>query len=612
VTEPPSAPCGSESPSSASGSEQPGPALVCPHAERCPGCPLIGQPYASGSSAKARSIARAVRRHPDLEALDLGAGVAAASGYAEYRLRAKLVIDAAGRLGLFEAGSHDVLDLPGCRILTPELSAVAAALRALLPLEIRLRGVDLRACDRGVLVCLISEGEPEARALGRVRELLLARLPGVVGLALSIAKPGAVQLLGSELRLLAGNDAEPHHLAPGEPWHYASHGAFTQVHAGQTARLHARVEQLAGERLGGLPGRRVLELYAGSGALALRLAARGAQVTAVEAFAPALERVTQAARAQMLRVETWAGDAELYLHELARSGSATVDAVLVNPPRRGLSPEVRAALGAIRPRLISYVSCHPETLARDLVHFGLLGYRAARVEGFDMIPLSDAVECLAVLEPAPPPVPRVLFEDAVSLALDKRPFEPTTPQGESSSSLLQRAREALGLPELTPVHRLDAGTSGVCWFARAPGLVAELAAELASGDKTYIALARGITRPKGKIARPLLEAGKRREALTRYRRRAVVGGHSLLELFPEQGRKHQLRRHLAAIGHPILGDVRYGQPASNQHASHRHGLDRPFLHCASLRVRRSGRLIEIEAPLAGDLQAVLASLEAAR
>jgi 23S rRNA (uracil1939-C5)-methyltransferase len=595
------------------GSEPPTPAVVCPHAERCPGCPLIGQPYARGLEAKAQSIERAVRRHPDLDALDTGAGVAAAAGIAEYRLRAKLVIDAAGRLGLFEAGSHDVLDLPGCRILTPELSVVAAALRALLPLEIPLRGVDLRACDSGVLVCLIAEGEPDARALGRVRELLLERLPGVAGLALNIAKPGAVQLLGSELRLLAGNDAEPHRLSVGEPWHYASHGAFTQVHAGQTARLHARVEQLASARLGGLAGRRVLELYAGSGALALRLAARGAQVTAVEAFGPALERVSQAARAQGLRVETWAGDAELYLHELARGGSAApVDAVLVNPPRRGLSPEVRAALGALRPRLVSYVSCHPETLARDLAHLGLLGYRAGGVEGFDMIPLSDAVECLVVLEPAAPPLPRVLFEDDLSLALDKRPFEPTTPQGESSSSLLQRAREGLGLPELTPVHRLDAGTSGVCWFARRPAFVAELAAELASGEKTYVALARGITRAKGKIARPLLEAGKRREALTRYRRRAVVGGHSLLDLFPEHGRKHQLRRHLAAIGHPILGDVRYGQAASNQHAAHRHGLDRPFLHCASLRVSRAGRLIEIEAPLAGDLQAVLASLEPGR
>ena len=594
------------------GPEPAGPALACPHADRCPGCPLIGLSYAGGLGIKAQSIERAVRRHPDLGPLGLGAGVAAAPGVAGYRLRAKLVVDACGRLGLFALGSHDVLDLPGCRVLAPELQAVAAALRLLLPLELPLRGVDLRACDRGVLVCLIVEGEPEAAALGRVRELLLARLPGMVGLALNIAEPGSVQLLGSELRVLSGAEAEPHHLVDGAPWHYASHGAFTQVHAGQTARLHARIERLAAERLGGLEGRRVLELYAGSGALALRLAARGARVTAVEAFAPALGRVAQAARAQGLAVETRAGDAEVYLREVALAATTgQVDAVLVNPPRRGLSPAVRAALGALRPRLISYVSCHPETLARDLAHFALLGYGAAGVEGFDMIPLSDAVESLAVLEPASVPEPRVLYEDAESVALDKQPFEWTRPGG-SGLSLIERARERLGLPHLTPVHQLDAGTSGVCWFARAPELVAELSAELAAGERRYVALVRGVARAKGKIARPLLESGKPRAALTRYRRSAVVGGHSLLEVLPERGPKHQLYRHLAAVGHPILGDVRYGQPASNQYLSHRHGLDRPFLHCASLRLSRAGRPLEIHAALAGDLEAVLASLDPGR
>jgi 23S rRNA (uracil1939-C5)-methyltransferase len=586
-----------------------GPALECPHAERCPGCPLIGVPYSAGLATKAQRIERAVRRHPDLDGLGCGGALAAAPAIERYRLRAKLVTDAAGRLGLFASGSHDVLDLPECRVLAPELQAVAAALRPLLPLELPLRGVDLRCCDRGVLVCLIVEGEPDPAALARVRERLLARLPGLAGLALNIAEPGSVQLLGGELRVLSGAEAEPHHLVGGAPWHYASHGAFTQVHAGQTARLHARVEQLVAERLGGLGSRHVLELYAGSGALALRLAARGARVTAVEAFEPALKRVAQAASAQGLALETWPGEAEAFLRELARPGTARpVDAVLVKPPRRGLSPSVRAALGALRPRLISYVSCEPETLARDLVHFSLLGYGAAVVEGFDMIPLSEAVECLALLAPQPPPAPRILFEDALSLALDKLPFEPTTPQGESGSSLFERARDRLGLPELTPVHRLDGGMSGVCWFARTSAHVAELSRELAQGEKMYVALARGVTHAKGKIARPLLEAGKPRAALTRYRRSAVVSGHSLLELYPQHGRKHQLCRHLAAIGHPILGDTRHGQPASNRHLLHRHGLDRPFLHCASLRLARAGRPIEIRSPLAGDLDAVLASL----
>jgi 23S rRNA (uracil1939-C5)-methyltransferase len=299
----------------------------------------------------------------------------------------------------------------------------------------------------------------------------------------------------------------------------------------------------------------------------------------------------------------------VFLREQAAAGEgAALDAVLVNPPRRGLAPPVRTALAVLRPRLISYVSCEPETLARDLAHFALLGYRAAPVEAFDMIPWSDAVESLARLEPGPPPAPQVLFEDATSIALNKLPFEPTTPRGEPGSSLLERARRTLGEPELTPVHALDTTTSGVCWFARRPGHVALLAEALALGETTYLALARGITHGKGKISRPLVDAGKRRPAVTRYRRTAVAGGHSLLELHPQQARKHQVRRHLASIGHAVLGDARYGQEASNRHFEHRHGLDRPFLHCATLRVPLEHGLVEISAPLAGDLAAVLAGL----
>lgn len=583
--------------------------LGCPHIERCPGCPLGTRPYAAGLTVKAARLDQALGRHPPLSELTRAAAVNGAPSAHAYRLRAKLVADSAGRLGLFAAGSHDVVDIPGCRVLAPELLEAAAALRALLPLEFPLRGVDLRLTDRGVLGCLIVEGRPDRAALERVSGRVLRHVPRLCGLALNVARAGSVQLLGSELEVLTGADAEAHHFAPDAPWHYASHGAFTQVHAGQTARLHERVESEARASLGGLEGRRVLELYAGSGALALRLASHGARVTAVEAFAPALERVALAARAQGLELETWAGDAEVFLRQRAAAGEgAAIDAVLVNPPRRGLAPPVRSALAALRPRLISYVSCEPETLARDLVHFALLGYRAAPVEAFDMIPWSDAVESLARLEPGPAPAPQVLFEDATSIALNKLPFEPTAPRGEAASSLLDRARRALGEPELTPVHSLDLGTSGACWFARRPEHAAPLERALSLGEITYLALARGITHGKGKISRSLVEAGKPRPAVTRYRRRAIAGGHSLLELHPEQGRKHQLRRHLASIGHAVLGDARYGQQASNRHFEHRHGLDRPFLHCATLRVPLERGPVEISAPLAGDLAAVLASL----
>lgn len=580
----------------------------CPHAPTCPGCPLIDEPYARGLELKAARLGRALLGYPELAQLP-ASELTGAEAITNYRLRAKLVTDAEGRLGLFVAGTHDVVDIPGCRILEPALAAVAAALRGLLPLALPLRGVDLRRVDRGVLVCLIVEGRPTAEAIAVAADRIRAGVPHLAGVAVSFARPGTVQLLGPEHEIVHGADAEPHHFSAAAPWHYASHGAFTQVHAGQTARLHEEIERLASEKLGSLAGQRVLELYAGSGALALRLAARGAHVTAVEAFAPALERVSRAASAQSLHVDTAAADAEVFLRELTtRAPTAPpFGLVLVNPPRRGLTPGVRSALAALTPRLIVYVSCDPETLARDLSHFSSLGWGAKALTGFDMIPLSEAVEAVALLEPSPTPPPQVLFEDERSLVLVKLPFESTAGEAGSGVSLLERAR-GLGLPELTPIYRLELGTSGACWFARRAADVEALARSLAGGSLTYTALAMGVSHKKGKVARPLRTGRRLRQALTRYTREAVVNGHSLLEVRPEHVERHQLHRHLASIGHPILGDAVHGHAAANRHFEHRHGLDRPFLHCASLRLQLAAGSVEIHAPLPGELAAVLASL----
>jgi 23S rRNA-/tRNA-specific pseudouridylate synthase len=163
-----------------------------------------------------------------------------------------------------------------------------------------------------------------------------------------------------------------------------------------------------------------------------------------------------------------------------------------------------------------------------------------------------------------------------------------------------------GWEHAAPLHRLDADTSGVCLFARRPELVA--AWQRALGDagarKRYLVLVRGIGRAKGRVARPLREAGRTLDAATRYRRLEVLHGHALLEVVLETGRTHQIRRHLASIGEPVLGDARHGHPASNRHFFERFFLDRAFLHCASIEVAG----LRLEAPLAPDLTAVLARL----
>lgn len=575
----------------------------CPHADRCPGCPLIRLPYSEQLREKALALESAVRAYRALSNVAISEA-RAAEPMTDYRIRAKLVVSGM-KLGLFSRGSHEVVDIPECPVLKPRVREVARGLRRLLADAPRVSSIDLREADDGVLVTLgasLPSGALEAFADRVSREV-----SGVLAVATGERAPDAPRVIAAAPRVRFGPSEARHHLEPGGPYHYASPGAFTQLHAPQAARVYALVVERLHAQLGSLSAARVLELYAGSGALALRLARAGALVTAVESHAPAARLTERAANEQRLSLSSLAGDAGHVLSELARDGER-FDAVVVNPPRRGLAPDVRKILGALAPRALVYVSCEPKTLARDADDFARLGFALGSITPFDMIPLSSAVEAVATFSPGSAPVPRVLFEDGSLVAVSKAPHEPVTPQGEHARSLLERVRALPGAEGAVPVHRLDLGTSGVTLFARTPDDVPELARALAAGEKHYVALVRGIARKRGQVTRPLKEAGVTRTARTRYVRRSVVGGHSLLDVTPEAGRTHQIRRHLAGIGHPVLGDDRYGDRASNAHFEHAHGLDRSFLHLERVTLVVGGEERTLEDELAPDLGAALESL----
>ncbi len=144
-------------------------------------------------------------------------------------------------------------------------------------------------------------------------------------------------------------------------------------------------------------GGAVIDAYAGVGGIALTLAARGvADVTGLELNADAVRDAVRAAARAGVGARFVAADAADGL--LARAAEGPIDAVVVNPPRRGLDGPMAAALGRARPRLLAYVSCDPDTLARDLERLSADGLRIASVRGYDMHPQTPHVEALALLE----------------------------------------------------------------------------------------------------------------------------------------------------------------------------------------------------------------------
>lgn len=601
----------------------------CDHADRCGGCPILDLPYDRQLALKGERVSYALARYPALSHIAPEAVVPAAP-VVGYRTRAKLIVAPDGSVGLFaKGGGHRVVDIPMCRVLAPSLARVAEAVRALLrssgPLSAvdasgstALRAVDLRETKDGgtsapshVLVTLVVDRArvTDMATLEEAARALMQAAPEVIGVAANFHAGAGPQILGSETRPLAGVASAPDRV--GSSVHFATFGSFVQAHRGQAERVHALLAEAVGVsgRVG--PGSRrprVLDLYGGSGSMALGLATLGAKVTLVESFAPAVAQARAAARAQNLDVETVCADVAGALRSL-REQHEPFDAAVVNPPRRGTSVSTRQELARLKPDSVVYVSCDPETLARDLAHLARLGYETTSIRPLDMIPLTDEVETFVTLRRASVPAPPVVYQDAEAIVVDKSAHEPTTPQGEYSGSLLTRVRQIVGAEQAVPVNRPDVGTSGVVVFARRAEGVAPWQRALASvvARKSYLAAVRGVAPTKGVIARSLQEGGTLVSARTKFRRLAIAAGHSLLRVTPDEERSHQVRRHLASIGHPVLGDERFGHPPTNRHFEEKTGLDRTFLHCVRIEVEHpeTRAPLLLDAPLPGELRAVL-------
>lgn len=179
--------------------------------------------------------------------------------------------------------------------------------------------------------------------------------------------------------------------------------------------------------------------------------------------------------------------------------------------------------------------------------------------------------------------------------------------------LMTEVRDAIG-QWVYPVHRLDRGSSGVVLFALSSEVAATLGAAFAEQrlEKHYLALVRGVPDAFGVVDNPVpkKEKGERVAAVSDYRRLAVAGRYSLVEVRPRTGRLHQIRRHMKHLACPLIGDVRYGKGEHNRHFRDNYSLHRLALHCHGLALEhpRSDTRLEIRAPLSEEFASALIKL----
>jgi tRNA pseudouridine65 synthase len=221
---------------------------------------------------------------------------------------------------------------------------------------------------------------------------------------------------------------------------------------------------------------------------------------------------------------------------------------------------------------------------------------------------------------------QILYQDAVLIAVNKPagiPVHRSRLVGRAEAYLVDLLREQVE-GRLHPAHRLDAATSGVLLVARDRETAAALGEQFMARepDKRYLAVVRGWPEPAEALIDYALPGSRpnseRRQARTRYRRLATTTvpiaisrypeqRYALLEAFPETGRFRQIRKHLAHIHHPVIGDSQHGRSDHNRLFRQHLGCHRMLLHAERISFAhpRSGAPMQIRAPLDSAWQALL-------
>ena len=372
----------------------------CPYYRQCGGCAYRHMDYTEELWAKRRRVQDALTRLGG-SAVEVEEILGAAETL-HYRNKSQYPVSADGKVGFYRARTHQVTDLSACLIQKPQADAAAGALRGYMAAH-HVPGYDertgaglvrhlyVRTNARGQsLICVVVNGESLPHEDALVAALRRA-VPEAVGVVLGINTRRSNVILGDRYRTLWGQDTLTDTLC-GHTFRL-SIPSFYQVNRDQAEVLYRRAVDyaaLTGTEL-------VLDLYCGAGTITLTMADRAKRVIGAEIVAPAVENARENAAADGVEnVEFFCGDAGDIAARLAAE-DLHPDVICVDPPRKGLVPEVIDTMAQMGPQRIVYVSCDPATLGRDVKLLAQKGYQATRATAVDLFPGTAHVETVVLL-----------------------------------------------------------------------------------------------------------------------------------------------------------------------------------------------------------------------
>lgn len=378
----------------------------CRVSSECLGCPLIAMRYVDQKVWKRGMVMNELAAYPELAGITVHP-LLSPERLIHYRNSAKLIV--AGKhsepfLGIYRRASHDVFDLEECPIHHPLINRVMDTVRrGISKLKVPVYNPRSKMGLLRYLVVRVSEFEQKAMVvlvtadkgyneIHHLSKYIREALPEIEVVASNINNSEGNVIFGQKDSFLTKKQYLTEQI--GDIYLQISPRSFFQVNSSGARLIYEKVRQWVS------PDRTttVLDLYCGIGGIGLFLAGQAKKVIGIEVVEEAVADARKNARLNGFnncRFE--AGDAAELLEELAGE-SEQVDAVVLNPPRKGCDEAVLQRVAGLSPRTIVYVSCSPNSLARDLAVLNRLGYVCREIQPVDMFPQTVHVENVARLE----------------------------------------------------------------------------------------------------------------------------------------------------------------------------------------------------------------------
>ncbi len=383
----------------------------CPVYRLCGGCSGQHMAYGLTLAAKREQVQSCLTRIAGL-ALPANFVPPVLGADEPYRCRNKTALPVGGAngdpvLGFYRRRSHDIVAADDCLVaMGPVREAIAAVRGWMRACRVApydgatgtgvLRHLIVRASRSGDAMLVLVGAQPPVRTA----ELLdaLQAVPGLKTVCWSLNRRRDNVILGDSAEVLSGEGYILESLL-GLDFEVGPL-SFFQVNPAQTERLYRQAVEYAALT----PDSTCVDAYCGAGTITLALAKRCKRAVGVEVVPPAIEAARRnAARNGVRNADFILGASEAVLPKLVAEGLRP-DAVVLDPPRKGVEPPVIEAIAQAAPARVVYVSCHVPSQARDLALLAARGYRLTACQPVDMFCYAGGVENVALLERAKEPV----------------------------------------------------------------------------------------------------------------------------------------------------------------------------------------------------------------